>query len=1565
MGHLKRLRLLLRVCRMQRLWLRAQKSQQQQLLRRVHVQKSIREQEHRQQRLLLLLHQQLLPDSWEDLGCSCSKRSIKASSTPAMLTQAPSSPLPSRGFCSFASAAACTLQSTKPKHKQQRQRQKQQNLKSFPKSSVVDSHDATRRAFPASASSAGAAAATAAKGATATAATAGELAASDALPAARPSCASLPSLPRCVLQLSSRQTAAPSAAAAAVTTVRSGAAAQTVRPLACEEQNDEAQMSLYEQQQQQLLLLLQPNLRPNQERSAMSNLLQLNAAQQKQQLPAAFRFPSMPRGLALLLPAIVLRGVLRHAAAAPAACEAPEVKAPGVHTSSCCLTRQRQHVELLRAYALLLPAMIRLFSATGTGSCDTATRSAAAAADAVAEARRHSSFYYMHLLQLHLADAAVAAAVASSCAETTTSSLVAAAEAAAARPAGATHSGLIAAEAAANQHAGSPAHDMHSTWQSVGFQGARAFAAFVGGRACRQLLLELQQLPPFRVAVAALTRAVVVQQHQDARKGSNSSRASGAPEGSGNAPASIESLVLQRGLHAYVFAGVERAAATLLEEIAWDRSSPTETRSPCLRGVLACKLLSSLVRFLQASRELLKQQQQLSPFALKCAKDVLQLARCTSGCNSGTPSAALAVEPSHSDIPIDGAEAVDLPKSRRLLLLLLQWFAVSMRATAGAAVLPHKAAALSWRDVADAAREAARLQAFCAEDAHMQATAPAPAAAASEDRGDGCAVALAVDADRVSNAHLHSGAQEVLLGAAALCTPEVAKIPPADLAAVLWAAVTAASSSPGQQKGQEQQQQLRRQQQQRVQQHFAPLFHAVSATLLLPQQNAQMLLRMREERQEQQQKEQHRLQRQNHHPVPPLQLQSSWQLQQAASLDKSLLTWSLLTWGRSASDSGTAAAACSAAAAAAMSPLGAVEWLVLAASFQKQRQLQQKLLQRSGAMAVHALAVRADELTRPGVVSAATAAGPSSAHVSAVQPNEQHEQTGPCCTRKANEAATIQGAAGRASAAVVALTALPLVRHECSQLLRSMQKAAAVDSLKTVSCSRLLSSLLHSTALLRRIELQTNPCAHENSRSRLPDKAVRREVTTLIVQLLRRLHAVLQQQRLQQQDVRSFCQVVWVMAETGVTHALLLEHLQLQVSNGLHSLSGKQLTSLMCSLFDVGAFQPVALRAAGQQRQQSQQQQQPQQQRQHMHRCLVRSFLHELKLRVLQQQHSRHQHQLTHFHLACCLRAQRVTERLLRMADFLPLLDKEQGQQQQRQQKQEQPQVLHLRQRLLQKTSSNGLSQVYQAALTVVALRSWRPLLKAFISTSGECNDSPAAAATAAAAAAAAAAVAAADDVALPPRVWDAARTAFAKAALSTTESQVQREIAACLQQHGVSFEAEAHTAEGLAVDFRILSLPDQQQVHGSQQQQQQSVQELKGQSQEQREVRLILEVDGPSHFVIDCSDAGDGKLRLLSRGSTLLKEDLLTILGWRVLRLHADAASAAAAKRQLLLLVAQEARAPLLDSSNNGSSSVRSSSSISGSIMGGSDGDLDSGKSARHWQRINRNLNSHACDFS
>ncbi|KAL8449755.1 hypothetical protein Emag_003538 [Eimeria magna] len=1430
-----------------------------------------------------------------------------------MLTQAPSSLLPSKGLCSFASAAACTPQSTKLERKQKRQRHQQERVNSSAKPAMVAGHDATRRASPAPAESAGAAAAMAAKGAAPTATTARESAASDALAPARPVCPPLPCPHCCALQFSSCQSTSP--AAAAVAMVQSGAAAQTFRPLACKEQNDEAHLSLYEQQQEQLLLLVQPKLRATQERSALANLLQLNAKQQQQLLllPAAFRVPTMPFGLALLMPALVLRAVLRPAAGAPVGCVAPEIETPGLLTSPCGLTRQRQHVELLRAYALLLPSVTRPFSATRPGGCAMTTTPAAAAADAGAEAGRHSSFCYTHLLQLHLADAAAAAV---SCAETTASSLAAAAKAAAAQPTGATSSAVLTAEAAPNHRPWVRAHGMHSTWQSVGLQGARAFAAFVGGRACRQLLLELQEVRPFRVAVAAVARAVAFQ--HDVSKGSSSGVRRGR-ECCGDAPAFVESSVLQRGLHAYVFAGVERAAATFLEEMARDRSSPTETRSPCVRDVLACRLLSALVRFLRASREILKQQQQMSAFALKCAEEMLQLARCTSGCSSSNPATTIPVGPSHSGIP-SGDEAVDLPNSRRLLLSLLRWFAASMHVTSGGAKPHQKRAAFRWRDVADAAREAARLQAFCLEDGHMQAAAPAAAAAATVG-GDGsydCGTASVIDPDQVSDAHLHSGAQEVLLAAAALCTPEVANIPPADLAAILWAAATSASSPRGPQKRQEQQQLLQGQQRLLVQQQLSSLFQAASATLLLPQQNAQMLLQIREGRQEQQQKDQHPPQQEKHYSSPALQLQSSWQLQQAAPLDKSLLTWSLLTWARLASKSVSAAATCSAAASAATSPLGAVEWLVLAASFQKQPQLQQKLLRSSGAMALHALAVKADELTRPGVVYAAAAAGPSSAHASAAQANKQQEQTGPCCTLKANEAATAQGAEARNSAALIALAALPLVRHECAQLLRSMQKATASDSFKTASCSRLLSSLVHSAALLRRIELQASPSAYGNSPSRLPGKAVRPEVTMLIVQLLRQLYVALQQQRPQQQDVQSLCQIVWVMAETGVTHALLLEHLQLQAEvpatpsvhvAELSTLPCRAAVALVFAVADTG--EAVAFREAGQQPQQLQQRQQPHQQLQQMHRCLVRSFLHELVLRVIQQDGSCQQHQLSPFHLACCLRVsaavalrvavaalhtgqlmsigerkeeailaihgQTVTERLLQISDFLPLLEKQQEQrQQQKEEKQQELQEMQERQHLIQHTSSNGLPQ-----------------------------------------------------------------------------------------QDGVSFEAETQTAEGLAVDFRVLSLPEQQQDQENQrQQQQQRIQQLRGHPHQQREVRLILEVDGPSHFVTECSGVSDANLRLLPRGSTQLKEDLLTILGWRVLRLHADAASAAAAKRQLLLLLTQEAGTPLCGSSNDRSSNVGSNSS-SGLIRRASDVDLNSRKSAGRWQRMHRSFGSHPFDFS
>ena len=88
---------------------------------------------------------------------------------------------------------------------------------------------------------------------------------------------------------------------------------------------------------------------------------------------------------------------------------------------------------------------------------------------------------------------------------------------------------------------------------------------------------------------------------------------------------------------------------------------------------------------------------------------------------------------------------------------------------------------------------------------------------------------------------------------------------------------------------------------------------------------------------------------------------------------------------------------------------------------------------------------------------------------------------------------------------------------------------------------------------------------------------------------------------------------------------------------------------------------------------------------------------------------------------------------------------------------------------------------------------------------------------------------------------------AFLAAVFGPLLCSLQRQVASLLEQQGISFLAETQTPEGLAVDFRILSLPaanrERHQQQWRQQQQDQQQQQL---------LRLVLEVDGPTHFLLD-----------------------------------------------------------------------------------------------------------------
>ena len=107
-------------------------------------------------------------------------------------------------------------------------------------------------------------------------------------------------------------------------------------------------------------------------------------------------------------------------------------------------------------------------------------------------------------------------------------------------------------------------------------------------------------------------------------------------------------------------------------------------------------------------------------------------------------------------------------------------------------------------------------------------------------------------------------------------------------------------------------------------------------------------------------------------------------------------------------------------------------------------------------------------------------------------------------------------------------------------------------------------SLLHSAALLSRGGAPPKSPARWGP-LRPADEALGHEAPFLLSQLVRQLHAVLQQQQQQQQQqqrqqqqqqetgsllaLQSIAQVAWVMAATGVSHRLLLQQLLLQVSD--------------------------------------------------------------------------------------------------------------------------------------------------------------------------------------------------------------------------------------------------------------------------------------------------------------------------------------------------------------------------------------------------------------------------------
>ncbi|XP_026192819.1 uncharacterized protein LOC34621525 [Cyclospora cayetanensis] len=1211
----------------------------------------------------------------------------------------------------------------------------------------------------------------------------------------------------------------------------------------------------------------------------------------------------------------------------------------------------RQRVELLRAYALLLPAMLRLINsaaATPTGgqaAVETVETAPTAAADCP----------YPHLLRLHVADVIAAASATTP---------RAAGEARFTATAAATAPGVNAAPRTA-QTTGKKG-GAAAPVEVIAHEGTKQLAAFLCSRACRELLHQFLQLHLFRAAAAEVARAV--SEHEQ-----------------GSSDCTIDGLAVQQGLHTYVFAPVEATAAALRATLYAEMHSSAQwspTGALDILGFrLSCRLLAALVRALQASSELRmsRQQQQqrpqqelftvsdrrrIDPFVMLCLREVLELARCKGSTsirnshsglqNTQYPAAAaeaaapFAVSPpENSERTLSTTAAPCLPETRQLLVLFLRSCAAKFNTAAAAAAtaacappstgITRDSGSPSWRDIADAARDASRLQVIL----HPKAASYAAGAVGAD-----VSVPTAPAAEIASNTAIVSEAQKVLQAAAAYCLPHVADIPPVDLAALLWAAASAAHCIPKQQW--KQRLLLNR------------LFQAATASLLLPLQNAQVLLQSVAAQQHQEHQKRHQQKREQQ--VAPWQmLAGSRQLQQAAPVDKCLLIWSLLVWGRPALDGAAGGAG-----------VGPIEWLVLAATFRYQSQQQQHplLLQSSGAMALHALAVRADELTRPALPCIAAAVGSTDLHC-------QEQRSAVECVRDIDESLTGRCADREVFVALPEAPPATVGAHAAvTQAPISTPAAATAADRAAVSCIRLLASLLHSAALLTR--------ASHPSRSpammgvlRSADRGLGTAGPLLISQLLRQVYDVVRKEQTQKQQATLQCRNRLNLQHHQTFVPALSPQCISQVVHGqLRMLSGKQFTSLMCCAFDLGAlYSPLH---------HMEQQQQQQLWTEH---CmgLQRAFLKELTARIMMHQlppeplsgtrdalarnteparrqlsweQRQHQHQhIDLFQLACCLRVTaaaalqtaaealreghlgagdtngkaalaleasiyraptgvsraalgiadalvaakhpaaglETTEYLLQAVDFMPLvLQRQQQQQHQQQQRWAEPSP---------RVVTYGLPQarrfcLYQAVLTAAVLRKWVPLLRPRFSAEapGDSGATTLLAESETAAASAAVNAIAAGDVVVPERVWEAARAAFRDVSSSTTESRPQRDVVGLLQRQNICFEAESRTLEGLSVDFRITSLP---------------APELQ---QQQEELRLLLEVDGPSHFLVECEPDNSPRILL---GSSLFKETLLRFLGWRLMRLHAtDAANAArcaVAAHQVLQKLILETSKPLV----------------------------------------------------
>ncbi|OEH79563.1 hypothetical protein cyc_05112 [Cyclospora cayetanensis] len=1203
-------------------------------------------------------------------------------------------------------------------------------------------------------------------------------------------------------------TTRPSVGAAAVSGEASGGAFRSDSGT----YNENSVVSNYAHVQSLLLqLLLQPKMPPQNVRLAVSALLRLTGVQQRnQQQPGAFHgcsLPQLPRPAGFLLPAIFFQRMGgRHPGVSLGENKSPwETKG-----------QMRQRVELLRAYALLLPAMLRLINsaaATPTGgqaAVETVETAPTAAADCP----------YPHLLRLHVADVIAAASATTP---------RAAGEARFTATAAATAPGVNAAPRTA-QTTGKKG-GAAAPVEVIAHEGTKQLAAFLCSRACRELLHQFLQLHLFRAAAAEVARAV--SEHEQ-----------------GSSDCTIDGLAVQQGLHTYVFAPVEATAAALRATLYAEMHSSAQwspTGALDILGFrLSCRLLAALVRALQASSELRmsRQQQQqrpqqelftvsdrrrIDPFVMLCLREVLELARCKGSTsirnshsglqNTQYPAAAaeaaapFAVSPpENSERTLSTTAAPCLPETRQLLVLFLRSCAAKFNTAAAAAAtaacappstgITRDSGSPSWRDIADAARDASRLQVIL----HPKAASYAAGAVGAD-----VSVPTAPAAEIASNTAIVSEAQKVLQAAAAYCLPHVADIPPVDLAALLWAAASAAHCIPKQQW--KQRLLLNR------------LFQAATASLLLPLQNAQMLA-------------------------------GSRQLQQAAPVDKCLLIWSLLVWGRPALDGAgvstatlpvwavatekdtetSEAARCIAGGAG----VGPIEWLVLAATFRYQSQQQQHplLLQSSGAMALHALAVRADELTRPALPCIAAAVGSTDLHC-------QEQRSAVECVRDIDESLTGRCADREVFVALPEAPPATVGAHAAvTQAPISTPAAATAADRAAVSCIRLLASLLHSAALLTR--------ASHPSRSpammgvlRSADRGLGTAGPLLISQLLRQVYDVVRKEQTQKQQATLQCrnrlnlqhhqtfvpalspqcisQVVWVMSASGVAHLLLLQQLLLQRA------FLKELTARIM----MHQLPPEPLSGTRD--------------------ALARNT--EPARRQLSWEQRQHQHQhIDLFQLACCLRVTAAAA-LQTAAEAL-------------------------REGHLGAGDTNG-----KAAL---ALEAKAP---------GDSGATTLLAESETAAASAAVNAIAAGDVVVPERVWEAARAAFRDVSSSTTESRPQRDVVGLLQRQNICFEAESRTLEGLSVDFRITSLP---------------APELQ---QQQEELRLLLEVDGPSHFLVECSEPDNSPRILL--GSSLFKETLLRFLGWRLMRLHAtDAANAArcaVAAHQVLQKLILETSKPLV----------------------------------------------------